>query len=226
MWFGISLAGLLLSGCAPKAKPMLPQPPPIQADPWGTVATGRRIHQLAKDATQLASDAHALQGDHTAAEHSRIVQRVFTDLLAILPRLQSLEDNRPLAEKLRIIQDARAQLASGSADISMLPTIDGALRAADDALADISRGDNFQEADYHEQFDIMRAQINNLDFVHDPPLHRVDVTQIINIMSQVVAKMSDSLSARLTAETPATQPETQPETQPATQPTTQPTTKP
>jgi hypothetical protein len=193
-------------------------------DRWGTAASARRIRELGREADNLAADARLLPG-HDAADHSRIVQRVFTDLLQILPLLESPAGNRVLAQRLTIIQTSRAKLTSGSTELAMAPTIDTALQAADAALADISHGDSFAEADFRTELDTLSAKIDHLDFEKEPSLHRVDVAEVVDLMSQVVSKMAATLSARLTVESPGTQPAA-PTTAPTTQPAAAPTTKP
>jgi hypothetical protein len=222
-WLGILMAGMLLGGCTPKGKNSLP---PVagtvmgsgtmkqSTDRWGTDAAKKRVRDLSIEAKTLGDDAKMLPG-RDAADHSSKMQGVFTHLLQALPLLQNPDDNRILAQRLTIIETARARLASGAADLAMSPTIDTALRAADAALADISHGDNFEQADFADVFDKLSARINRLDVEHDPSLHRVDVADVVDLISQVVSKMAATLSAKLGVESPATQPAS-PETQPAT----------
>ncbi len=205
--FGIAMAFLLISGCGPShpAK-VLPQPPTTQrSNIWNTDKTVRRVRDLSREADNLASDSKLLPGGD-AAEHSRLVQRIFTDVLQILPLLADPGEDRVLAQRMSIIQNSRAQLAAGSRELAVEPTIDTALRAAGAALADISHGDNYQQADLGPLLDKLSAQINRLDLERDPALHRIDVSDTVDMISQVVSKLAATLSARMTAEQPTTKP--------------------
>jgi hypothetical protein len=217
---------MLLLGCTPK-KPALPQPPPPKADRWGTEATLRRVKDLGREADNLAADSQLLPG-HDAADHSRIMQRVFTDLLQTLSLLGNPVTDRKLALELTTIQTARAQLASGSTQLRVEPAIDTGLRTADEALADISHNDDLEQADIGPLLDKLLAQISRLDFSEqDAALHRVDVAEVVDTMSQVVSKLAASLSARMTVEQPVAPapPTVPPATRPAP-PATEPSTPP
>jgi hypothetical protein len=95
----------------------------------------------------------------------------------------------------------------------MAPIIDTALRAAWAQLADLSHSDGFEQADVGPTLDSLLAKINKLDEVRGPALHRVDVTEVVDQISQVVSKLSAALAGKLAAakgpdaaQPPATQP--------------------
>lgn len=198
-------------GCLPReGKNALPQPPP-PAHPFGNpnANPAERVRLLSKNAATLGYDAQALPGG-SAADHSGIMQRVFTDLLQILPLLGNPDNDRVLAQRLSIIQSARAQLSSGNPELSVDPIIDTALRAASAALADLSHTDGLEEAKVAPLLDKLSAQINRLDLERDPDLHRVDVAVAVDLCSQVVDQFAATLSSRFAAEQPVAVPTTNP----------------
>jgi hypothetical protein len=207
------LAGSLVPGCGPAPAKVLPQPPATQHSiVWDTEKNLKRVRDLSREAENLATDDKLLPGSD-AADHSRLMQRIFTDLLQTLPLLADPGENRVLAQRLAIIQNSRALLANGPRDLAVDPTIDTALRAAQGALADISHSDNYEQADLAAPLDKLSAQINRLDYERDPALHRVDVADTVDVISQIVSKLAATLSARMAVEQPTTA-------------TTKPTTKP
>jgi hypothetical protein len=206
--FGIAMAGLLLTGCGPSQphNKVLPQPPATQHSfIWNTDKTLERVRNLSREADNLASDAKLLPGND-GTEHSRLMQRVFSDVLQTLPLLANPGEDRVMAQRMTIIQTSRAQLATGSRELAMEPAIDTALRAAGAALADISHGDNYEQADLGALLDKLSAQINRLDLERDPSLHRIDVADAVDLISQVVSKLAATLSARMAVEQPTTKP--------------------
>jgi hypothetical protein len=194
---------------------VLPQPPATRpVDRWGTNAAIERVRALGRESDNLAADEKELPG-RDAADHSRIMQRIFTDLLQILPLMGDANQDRVLKLRMAVIQTARADLASGAAALRIEPTIDNALRNAIAALSDLSHTDSFEEADVAKDLDSLSASLNPLDqSERSPAMHRVDVTETVDLISKLVSKMSASLSARLTVEQPGTGPAAAPSTQP------------
>ena len=160
---GIMAAGMLLAGCGPTKKPLLPQPPAVHVDRWGTEAAIQRVKNLSREADNLTADSHQLPG-RDAADHSRIMQRIFTDLIQTLTLMGTPGDDRVLAQRITIIQTSRASLAGGAPDLRVEPTIDTALRAAvAAALADLSHTDAFEQTDLGTDLDTLSAYLARLD---------------------------------------------------------------
>jgi len=207
-WPVVVVAGLLMTGCVPNGgKSTLPQPPATAAANHWTDDGPRRVRALEAAATVLADDAKQLPG-HDAAEHSKLVQRVFSDLLTVLPLLANAGSDRVLAQRMTIIQSSRAQLAGAAPDISIEPAIETGLRAASAALSDISHGDAYESADVGAVLDKLSAQVNLMERERDANLHRVDVAESVDLASQIVSKLAAALGGKLAAE-PATAPTTQ-----------------
>src|SRR5665213_649435 len=216
----VSMASLLLVGCTPEpqAKRVLPQPPPAR-DNWAADAA-KRVHDLERESNRLADDSRLLPGENRT-QHSRLVQRVFGDLLKVFPLLANPSSDRVLAQRMSIIDNSRAQLAAASAGLAIEPAIDTALRAAAAAVADIAHSENYQQADVGATLDKLSAQVNRLDTERDTNLHRVDVAETVDLLSQVVNNLAAAIGGKLTGTAkPATQPARAPMAEPATPPVT------
>jgi hypothetical protein len=210
----IPLASLLLAGCTPKgnAKRVLPQPPPARDNDRWIAETAKRVRDLEHESERLAEDARTLPGQN-AAEHSRIMQKIFGDYLRILPLLANPASDRVLAQRMSIIDNSRAQLAGAAPNLAVEPAIDTALRAAAAALGDISHTENYQQADVGQTLDKISAKNNQLDTERDSNLHRVDVAETVDLSSQVVSKLAAAIGGKLSGSpAPATQPAAPPAT--------------
>lgn len=195
------VAAMLLTGCATHdaGKAALPQPPPEKSSLTPHADPASRVRALEQQSAQLSQDAHRLPG-RDSAEHSRVMQQIFTDLLQTLPLLSDPSSDRVLAQRLSIIQNSRAQLAADSTQLSIEPAIDTGLRSASAAVADISHGDGYQQADLGPLLDKLSAQVNRLDVERDSDLHRIDTADAIDSLSQLVGKLAAVLGGRLTVE--------------------------
>ena len=203
--FGIVMAGLpLIAGCTtPKAKTALPQPPATQVSrAWKPDAVTVRVRDLAREADNLAADARQLPGKD-GPDHVRIMRRVLTDLSEVLRLLSNPVEDPRLRLQLTEIENARAKLSNNSSELEVEPIINTALRTASGALADISHGENFSQADLGPMLDELSARLNRLDLERNPGLHRVDVADAVELTSQVVSKFAATLTARFAAEQPA-----------------------
>lgn len=186
-------------------KSALPQPPAVpraMPDPVAPPAS-RRGPELTRASAALSDDAKQLPGP-SAAEHAKIVARVCNDLLTALPLLSDIAADRVMAERLAIIQSSRGQLSAGGA-LAIEPAIDTALRAANSALADISRRQGYPQAELGPMIDQLSGMIAKLDVDRDPARHRADVADAVKLMSQVVARLGATQAERLTS-APTTQP--------------------
>jgi hypothetical protein len=204
LMIGTISAGALIVGCAPKQKPTLVTPPRV-ANPPPRSATdlNARVSELSKAAQQLSADSRQLSG-RNEAEQRRIMARVLDDLLRALPLLGDPQQNSVLRMQMSSIQNSRAQLQYGSADLSIEPSINTALRSASAALADMSHADFYDQATLGPMLDKLSAQVDGLDLDHGP-LHSVDAAEAVDLTSQLVSKMADALGSRVKS-TAATQP--------------------
>ena len=215
-WFGIIMAGLLsAAGCVhPPASLLLPTPPATRSSPiWSSDAVTEHVRNLSREVDTLASDAKMLPGND-AVDHARIMQRVFADLRNTLPLLGNPVNDRALAQRLITLDEARSRLAAAPSEGNTESIIDEGLRNAAAALADVSRGDNFEQVNIGESLDKLSASLDRLDLERSA-IHRVDVADTVDQITAVVSKLATSLSARMTVgPVPASRP-AEPESQPA-----------
>jgi hypothetical protein len=98
--------------------------------------------------------------------------------------------------QLRVIDSTRAQLASGTQDLSIEPTVDTGLRAADRALTDINQRAFTETPEIAKQLDAMQAKVLELDSVTDA-IHRLVAAQAIKASAQAISEMTNAMNQRL-----------------------------
>ena len=207
------IAPLALPGCMKQGTTM-PLPPVLQQNPPPKVMSDAtlRIRTLARLSDTYTRLCNQLPG-RSVSEHRQLMADGFADLNEILPMLQGPTTDAEFNQQMRMIADARAELASGSADLSAEPTIDTGLRALRDLLREIAGTAYFDRADLPPLLDRYSNKIDELDTVRGP-LHQLVVGEAMGMSSQIVAKMSNELSQRM-AEQNSTQPATWPASRPA-----------
>ena len=203
------------SGCVKHATTM-PLPPVVQQNPPPKVVSDAtlRIRTLARLSDIYTRLCNQLPG-RTVGEHRQLMAEAFAQLNEILPLLQGPTADAEFRQQMRIVADARAQLATGSPDLSPEPTIDTGLRGLRDLLREIARTAYYDRTELTPALDRISGKIEELDTVRGP-LHQLVVGEAMSMSSQIIAKMSQTLSQRL-AEQNATQPATQSATRPAIQ---------
>ncbi len=204
---------LLAAGCA-KTAPTLtttrPQPDTQPGAPDGSV----RVRELSRLSEEYGALSRQLPG-RTAADHQELMRQVFAELGQILPLFADPRNNLVFRQQLGIIDESRAQLASGSTDLSTEPAIATGLHAAQRALAGIAQNGYFDQADLKPLIDQMAAKVDELDTVRGLT-HPVVVGEAVELSNGIISKMSDALAQRIDGETTSAAPNTQ--TAPTTQP--------
>jgi hypothetical protein len=194
--FSLLLAALLFAGCAPKTETTL-KPPPPEPNPEPQLASDarERVKELVARSGDFAAGAAKLPG-HTEADDRAQVTRQFTLLAQILPILNGPDMSGDFRQQLRIIDATRSQLASGSSDLSIEPTIDSGLRAAHRALASINHRAFSENPDVAKNLDTLRAKNDELDNVSGP-IHRLVASQAFQASAGAVSQMTTALDQRL-----------------------------
>ena len=201
---GIALAlALFLAGC-PKQRSTLTRPPEINPPPPVERSAGVRIDALGDLSKQFAQTAGQLPG-RSADEHRRLAQQAFADLAQILPILFGPDPTGTQRQQLRVVENARSQLANGPKTLAPEPTIDTGLRAARDALSALGRGGYYDSPDLAKTLDHLDRTVSDLDAARGTS-HQQVVAETVELMSQAVAQMSDALRHRLEDDPAATQP--------------------
>lgn len=218
-WTLTALALVLAGGCV-KTRPTISTTKP--APETQVSETTLRVRELSRLAEEYGAIARQLPG-RTPEEHRDLMRQVFAELGQILPLLENPRDNLIYRHQISIIEDSRTQLAAGSSDLAVQPTIDTGLRAAYHALAGVSQNSYFDQADLTPPLDQMSAKVDELDTVHGLT-HSVVVGEAVEISSGIVSKMADALAQRISSEagTPLPPPETAPAATVPAEPTTSP----
>ncbi|HEY7118060.1 MAG TPA: hypothetical protein VH475_15840 [Tepidisphaeraceae bacterium] len=200
--FSPLLASLILIGCAPKQETTLKGPPP-EPNPQPQLATDvrARVQQLGGVAEQYASLTAKLPGA-TEQEDRQWVAQAFTQLSQILPMLNGPDMPGDLQQQMRIIESTRSLLSSGSTDLSVEPTIDTGLRAAQRALSSIRQRAFPEQNQAAKDLDAMRSRVQELDTVQGA-LHRLVAAEALQGSARAVTGMSNSLNQRLAVDQPA-----------------------
>jgi hypothetical protein len=97
---------------------------------------------------------------------------------------------------MRIIDSIRAQLANGSADLAVEPTIDTGLRAAQRSITSLARRSFNDLPDVTKAVDEMRVKNEELDGVSGA-LHRLVASQSFKASAQALTHMSAAVDQRL-----------------------------
>jgi hypothetical protein len=200
------LAAILLfmsAGC-PKQRSTMNRPPEINPPPPVESSAGARIDELGNLARQFAQTAERLPGRNNQ-EHRAAAQQAFADLSQILPVLFGPNPTGVQRQQLRVVENARTQLASASASLAPEPTIDTGLRAARDALQGLSRNSYYDHPQLGQALDRLERTVSDLDASRGAG-HQQVVAEAVDLMSIAVNLMSEALNQRLQGEGPGTQP--------------------
>ncbi|MDB5319224.1 MAG: hypothetical protein JWN40_855 [Phycisphaerales bacterium] len=199
--YSLLLAALLFTGCAAKTQTTL-NPPPPDANPEPQLATDvrERVKELVALADQYAAGANKLPGRNAQEDRAQTTQQ-FALLAQILPMLNGPDMSGDFRQQLRIIESTRSQLASGSQDLSVEPTIDTGLRAAHRALAAINQRAFTENAEIAKHLDAMHAKVQELDGVNDAT-HRLVAAQAFKGSAQAISQMVNALNGRLSEAQP------------------------
>src|SRR5438067_2176957 len=137
----LSAAGLIAAGCATKNNTTVgqkakdtQQPGPQQAQLAGD-ATGR-VRDIISKVGILQQSTEPLPGANDA-EHRKLMETCFGNLLQVFPLLEGEYQSGEFRQGMRILDSSRQQLASGSKDLAIEPTIGQGMRATLRLLVDV-----------------------------------------------------------------------------------------
>lgn len=185
---------LACAGC-PKQRSTMRRPPEINPPPPVEQNAETRIDELGALSKKFAQTAERLPG-RSADEHRALAQQAFADLSQILPVLFGPNATGVQRQQLRVVENARAQLASSARGLAPEPTIDTGLRAARDALQGLSRNSYFDHPDLAKTLDRLDKVVGDLDSARGTN-HQQVVAETVDLMSQAVSQMSAALDERL-----------------------------
>ena len=188
---GVALAG---PGCAKRRGAMGPAPQPNPPPRVETSVTAR-VSELDRLSAQLEETTQRLPGN-SPDEHRRLVRQAFGELAQILPVLYGPNPTGTFRQHLRIVENARTQLASAPRGLAMEPTIDTGLRAAHDSLEALAQREYFDQEKMGPLIDSLSSAVAGLDVARGPA-HASVVADAFAQTSQVVRQMAASLGQRL-----------------------------
>jgi hypothetical protein len=190
---------LAVIGCAGKTQTTLkPAPPDANPEPQLATDVHERVKELSTRAQEYAAGCNKLPGQNAQQDRAQTTQQ-FALLAQILPILNGPDMSGDFRQQLRIIESTRAQLASGTQDLAVEPTVDTGLRAAHRALAGINQRSFTDNPDIAKSLDAMNAKVQELDGTADA-IHRLIASQAFRHSAQAITQMSGALSGRLGSE--------------------------
>lgn len=187
---GILVVGLLACGCRPKKQPTMSPPPNPQSPAYGNV--DQRMSELQQRGTELTQVAQQLPG-RTSEDDRRLVVAAFDRAAAALELLGGPNPPGSFRQALRIVDNTRQQLSSGSAASDA--AIDSGLRAIHNALIDVRQRAFPDDADVQKLQDELRNRISELDRVRGP-MHTVVVGHAFVATSNVINRMAGEFEER------------------------------
>ena len=193
---------LATAGC-PKQRSTMDAPPEINPPPPVEQSAEVRIDELGGLAQQFARTADELPG-RNATQHRQLAAQAFGDLAHILPILYGPNPTGVQRQQLRVVENARTQLAAAPTGLAPEPTIDTALRAARDALRSLSRNSYYDHPQLAETLDRLDKTVADLDAARGVT-HQQVVAECVDLMSQAVNQMNEALNQRLQGDNGATQ---------------------
>ena len=194
---------LAMAGCA-KQRSTMDRPPEINPPPPVEQSAEVRVDELGGLAQRFAQTAERLPG-RNANEHRQLAAQAFGDLSQVLPVLYGPNPTGVQRQQLRVIGNARTQLADASGGLAPEPTIDTALRAARDALRGLSRNSYYDHPELNQTLDRLDNTVSDLDTARGGT-HQQVVAETVDLMSQAVNQMNEALNQRLHGNGDAAQP--------------------
>ena len=191
-----TLSALLLCSCASPQKPAAgPATKPVEQ--VASVDMGAWMHGLQGQVDALVQADHQLPG-HDLVEHRERMADAFGALEQILPSLHGPVETGQFTQQLRTLQTTRAQLSSGSAELSQEPAVDLGLRAAASALSDIAHNNaTFADrAEITQNLDQLQQKLAQLD-VQRGALHRVVQADAVDAITRIVQAMSGVMNEKI-----------------------------
>jgi len=191
---------LLIFGCAPVKQPSAttkPAEPQLANDMQGW------MRGLNDQIAALAQTSHQLPGP-SDAEHRKLMSDAFGSLSQILPLLHGKAQTGQFMLQMQTLNTAQSQLAGGSSEMSIEPTIDLAIRATASALTDIQQGNpNLTDrAEISTDQTELQQWIGQLD-LKSGPLHRQVEANAIDSITRTAQAMSSALAEKMNGPTTA-----------------------
>ncbi|MGB7156922.1 MAG: hypothetical protein WBD40_02580 [Tepidisphaeraceae bacterium] len=200
-----ALVGSLLgaAACAPKKEPTM-SPTVEQGDAMPRPQTAEaRVEQLGEAVNEFAAARKKLSGHSDETSRGDLADAL-GELQDVLTLLEDPDPRGAFRQQMRIIERARTQLTSGSSTAPE-PTINAAIRAADNALVNIKSEQFPDDEPIGKLLAALNARVGELDTVRGP-LHGFVTAQALDDAGRVVEAMANIVEGRMPKESPATAP--------------------
>jgi hypothetical protein len=152
-----------------------------------------RSNELRKRSDELNEAVKQLPG-RDAASDRQLVADAFAKASSSLELLGGPMPGGALRQELRIIDNTRVFLASGS-PVSPDPSTDTGLRSLESALTNVRERSFPSDEKVKAELDALRQRIGDLDSVRGP-IHSLVVAQVFQSASSVIDMMSTELESR------------------------------
>ena len=172
-----------------------------------------RMTELRKRAEELKSVTNQLPGEPADANR-QLVADAFGKASSALELLGGPTPGGSFRQELRIIENTRTFLQSGSTDVSSIPSTDSGLRSLESALTSVRERLFQNDEKVRTQIEQLRAKIADLDNARGG-LHPVVVAEAFKSAANVVDTMSAELDSRAQANAAAGVPANETFAQPA-----------
>lgn len=197
------LAGALLAGCRAKQSATM-EPAVEQGDGMPRTPSGEeRAEQLGEAVEEFAAARKGLLG-HADEPSRRQLSDALGKLAQVLTLLRGPQQDGAFRQQMRIIDRARTQLTS-DAGTAPEPTINSALRAAQNALDDLARERFAGDETVMAGMDALRPRIDVLARVRGP-IHGFEASRALDALGAAVERMAEVQQQRMEQAQPATAP--------------------
>lgn len=196
-------AALAVIGCAKTSTDVGQQAQKAAATQPAALAQGDatgRVKELIAKVGALQDSANRLPGS-SDAEFRQLIGQSFGDLLQVFPYLENEYQSGEYRQGIRILDTSRQQLASGSKDLAIEPTVGQGLRATVRLLNDVNNVVFNNDEQNTKRLDTLRQRVDELDAVHGP-MNRVVAAQSVREAASVLQQMTASLAERTGVEMP------------------------
>jgi hypothetical protein len=143
---------------------------------------------------QLQIDAAQLPGE-TDADQRRLMQKVFSDLVGVLPLIAGSSPTSEFRQGLRVLDVSRQQLATGSTEMATEPTIGQGLRATDRLLVNLNATVFENNPDLAKRLGALGQSIDELDTAHGAT-NRLLATHVVRMTVDVLQQMANIMADR------------------------------
>ena len=186
---------LVTTACTPKKKPTRTTQPNPEANSMTDADV--RMSELRKRAQELTNVTQQLPAEPDATNRA-LVADAFGKASSALELLGGPTPGGAFRQQLRIIENTRTFLKSGSNDVSIAPSTDSGLRSLESALTSV-RERLFQNDDkVRAEIETLRAKLAQLDNSRGA-MHSIAVAEAFKSAANVVDTMSTELDSRAQA---------------------------